>query len=281
MEMGHLDRRLPKFDSNGLTEKEAGLIRALTPGAKATLLRLNVPSLRRHKERLVGFRSDDLLSLCDFAQKGALQVGRRESTVGVMAKNGDFLYLSANPESALLQQLRPELLTGNAPKTLADSIRNNRMAYGSMAVRQAIGRSILPLIPNIDRFADAIAEGDDDDFYDRTTADGMATFMEETIGAISGLNSDYLAVLSTHTGYSVHDLTAVVEQFRKRDGILIGIDERAAKDFGLGTIEQAEGREGEVVILTPDGTIPLEYVVGFETTGDFEEGIMERLETGD
>lgn len=270
------EKKLPICDADGLMESERNMLATMPPEARATLRRLHVESLCRVGTPILGFRSDDIFSLCTFVQQGAFDVRRRETGVAVMAKNSDGLYLTANPASVALRELRPELREVMKSKTPTAALLENRNLYGYMGRLQAVGRYIVPLISHLDSFIKDVSTLLDEGFHDINTIDGKGALMEETMIVIAGCNSAYLTVLARHTEYSVQQLRESIEQFKQREGIMLAVSERALADFGL--VAESEGDEGEIVIALPEGKLSLDYIVGFETMGVFEDRVMESLE---
>lgn len=265
----HQKESAPIVDENGLFPEERALIMSMSQQAKSRIRGLIVESLSKKKGGIIGFRTDDIFSLCRFAEKGVIPT-RNLLTAGSMAKDVNGLYLSPNPESSELKRAlgeRPAPFAINWQKAVKDNLN----IYGNMAARQAIARHIVDKINGDSTVLRAYKELGNEALQRQYLINDLLGYSENanTDTAIRGV-ANYL-------GWRVGDVKKIINAAKQRGGIFIGVNTNALSSANIYQPSAADKFSEEIILVNEQNEIPFSCIAGIEPLGDIEEHVVELL----
>lgn len=269
-----------RFNESGISQQEQAIITQITDADRARLQDLQKTNLSKDKARIVGIRSEDIFFFLQCVHQGYIPAGQSK----LMAKNEAF-YLTANPESAYIQA-HPDAALFFFPddnKFINVSTSNADM-YGSIGIRQGLHRNIMPFVNTVEFLHQATGYTDPE-----TASLEWERVYGELVNEISaGIRSEADRVLPKHVRLLFQHLLSnspdrkqlvkFVSRLKNRGSITMAFNEEMFQNYTALPPEQADGfMNAELAFEVPNGKIPLDCVLGFETLGDFEDEILEGL----
>lgn len=277
-----LSRDALKLDSQEqpyLTPKEEEIIRATTPEGIRSFLRLRTDNLFRHKENIIGFRTDDALSLLHNVSRGFIPI----STSSMMDKGGqELFFLSANPESSHLQQhsIYPDIeWDSESEKTFDGAIERNQEQYQQMGVQVAIFRNIGDILlkkrKKIFREIEDKALGDIHDHEsDELNIERFFQLLGEDVfllpaGASISRSMQFNAIHALRSCFTPKDfkiMTEFLSRIHNRGSIIVAFGPEILQKCSVSGANAQDANE--ITVDHPEKKIDTRHIVGFEALGD-------------
>lgn len=249
-------------------------------------------NLTKKKGSIVGVRSEDLLFLLESVHRGYLPAGQ-----GTRFKEEGYFYLVPNPESTLLQGNRKDLIynpkvqnAATALRTFPEMVDENISQYGNSAVLGAIHRNFFPLVQNWDGLVEKINKfygesGLGLDIIQEKLLEGLAKIARQSkeiqrpIASFTPNNRYLFDLFHESVGHSI-DRNSLQDQlvlFSERSSIMIAFSNALVEDYVATNAVDVVDTGDEFAVAVPDGKLPLDYIVGFESLGEFEDRILSEL----
>lgn len=280
---------LPGGGDNTLLRPERAILESLSEKDIECVSAIKSESLTKERHRILGVRSEDLFHFLACVKQGYLPVAVHE----LRGKSGSsHLYLSANPESEYFAQQDPDMFCKGA--TFQKMVRSNLVSYGRIAKLQAIFRNVIQKIPDRIAFEREVCEYGfhyygqlyyssaeemgiemaGEDFYNdlltmltKPTIDPYLSQVFETEEILFRALPQLKTSLKSSFQSLIHSLP-------QRSGICLAFSDEIARVYK----EDATANDGEdLVYYIPDGRLPIKYVVGFESLGEYEDEVLAEL----
>ncbi len=263
-----------------ITEKEQQIVDSLSSSSREILQKLQMGRLSKYKSKIVGFRSEDLFFFLDCLNKGRIVVGN-ETDKGCRGKCHNGLFLTPNPESPQFKYIDDEAkedirrsLRGHL--SFHAATRENANMYSRIALLGPIHREVRPLIKDeqdlLDQCWGSLKNSgliQVEEFYD-----ALIEEVEERVDFNSKNRYPLQYALSQHLDLQGRDfVTQLLNQTKCRGGIIIGFNERLVEKHGF----PVAGDSYDIVFNAPEGYVGLDTILGFETLGDYEDEMVERI----
>jgi hypothetical protein len=259
----------------GLTQVEQQVLDSLTEKDVELVKRLRLGNLTKEKARIVGVRSEDLLFLLESIQRGFIPAE-------IETDPGKY-YVAANPESTFILANQPEAIESSHSKTFGDLTRREIEFAGTFdVVQHAVERNLLSggsakekLLKELRHFYRGLKYNADElnlkEFYrdvaeDLTVNPGVLRFHSRSRPA--------LALLSRHIEEALPPDAArnFLQSLTIRKGVVLAFNEKLLANYRFLHADHAD-----MVIHIPTGKVGLDTLLGFETLGDFEDSVLEKI----
>lgn len=269
-----------------LTQEEASRMSVIRPEAIERFLQLRADNLFSHREAIVGFRTDDLLSVLEHLDRGFFPI----SNSSMMDKEGEALYfLTANPDCTTLQQQGfysdIQWDPGHA-KTLEGAIDRNQEQYDQMAIQLAIFKNIgdvlLPhrqqIAEDMQRYAQGVHAGEREQSQIEKILESLANDALKLTSDGSWRRAGCSAVPSLKRVLDHDSFTAInhfLARLQDRGSVLVAFNANVLKgDY----VTSAKGQDyNEITVDHPEKKIGIDCVLGYEVLGDWEDQVCDHL----
>jgi hypothetical protein len=260
---------------HNLTEAERRIVDSLTPEDIELVRKLSTNNLTKERRKIVGARTEDIFSLLESVHKGFLPVE--------LETDRDEYFVEANPESTFLNQNKPEALEKNESKGFGDFRYVANLNTPSAAVKHAVELNLLSHKGARERLVKELRdfyrdqEFDSDEFnlkefyrdvaYDLTINPDVLQFNSRSRPALS------LLARAVQNALSPDEARNFLQSLTARKGVLLAFNEELLRKYRF----LKSGHHGVMVLEVPSGKVDLDTVLGFETLGDFEDSVLEKI----
>lgn len=286
-EIRTIDPTETKGDEPYISEKEHAIIDSLSEPEKELAQQLHKPNLSKYKDQIVGMRSEDLYYFLSCIKQGYIPTA--PGHVRDREPSGRMFFLTPNPENAALKERVPEYPEGLEYTKFNEMAQHNNETYGYIGAAQGIYRDLMEagLVEDPDAVAieymkivDPSINFEDTGHVRESFWLGLANdFKTNKLIDFNPSNRGSVAIycLGKHIApESQNAALQIIQDVKKRQSIFIAFNDKIL-DYQLSSDSNDVNAPNELVAKVPDGKIPMDAVLGFETQGDYEDEIMERL----
>ncbi len=260
--------------SEFLTHAEKKLLESLTHSDIQTAKRLHNENLTRRSSEVVGVRTEDLLFLLAGIHQGFLPVERETEP--------NWFFVETNPDSTFVRQYKPEALDNSKSKRFGDFRDAGNLQTPSQAVKHAVELNLLSrktlremLLKDVRNFYREEGFNSDElnlkEFYDDVADDltrnpNVLRFHSRSRPALD------LLARCVERAFSPYQAEDFLRSLSVRKGVLLAFNQKILEKY-----QMVKTDHGDMVLHVPSGQVELETLLGFESLGDFEDMLLERL----
>jgi len=294
-----------------ISSLEKRILDSLSPKTVDFVRSLSRKNLGAEKEHIVGVRNEDLIYFLSCVEQGWMPI-KEHLFRSKSSESTHYLFLSANPDSTLLQrevpayitELRRYLSDEDGGATFSGACLKSSRLYDDIGKIQAIYRQLRELGTDIRKLLKKYRSHYD--FRFREKGDSETTLPELGEEFFSRLAESFfdngeiqsrisrdenifsfprrfreLFLLRQHVNSSVSNkqLIEIFQGFSDRGSILVGFSDHLLKHYTWGTDHPFAHMATEIGVHVPSKRLSLDasVLVGFEPLGTHEDGVLKYL----